>query len=167
VFGRKKKKAQSSIAGLPSVDVSILDTPSTSASVTPNVSSPPPNAPASPSAPDQAPPADGSIPPIHTTMTFDGGTTVIDARNVPGLRQELLDVIGHGGNPAEIQDLVMKAMSQGHAVTGSSPLTPGAITPPSPPAEDPLDRLKRLNDLRISGALTDAEFEAEKKKILG
>ena len=35
------------------------------------------------------------------------------------------------------------------------------------PAEDPLDRIKKLNDLRHAGALTDAEFEAQKKKILG
>jgi hypothetical protein len=30
-------------------------------------------------------------------MTFGGRATVIDARNVPGLRDELLDVISHGG----------------------------------------------------------------------
>ena len=104
----------------------------------------------------------------RTTMRIDGGATVIDARNVPGLRQELLDVISHGSNPAEIQDIVLKAMSEAQAFTaGMTPLTGGAITPISPPAEDPLDRLKKLNDLRVSGALTDAEFEAQKAKILG
>jgi Short C-terminal domain len=38
----------------------------------------------------------------------------------------------------------------------------------SPPAEDadPLDRLKKLNDLRQAGALTDAEFEDQKARIL-
>jgi hypothetical protein len=35
------------------------------------------------------------------------------------------------------------------------------------PSEDPLDRIKKLNDLRVAGALTDAEFEQQKAKILG
>jgi putative oligomerization/nucleic acid binding protein len=34
------------------------------------------------------------------------------------------------------------------------------------PAADPLDRLKELGELRASGVLTDAEFEAQKAKIL-
>ncbi len=33
-------------------------------------------------------------------------------------------------------------------------------------APDPLDELKKLNDLRTAGALTDEEFEAQKAKIL-
>ncbi len=36
----------------------------------------------------------------------------------------------------------------------------------SPPSEDPLDRLAKLALLRDSGALTEAEFEREKAKIL-
>jgi len=32
---------------------------------------------------------------------------------------------------------------------------------------DPLDKIERLNKLRESGALTQEEFEKEKKKILG
>jgi Short C-terminal domain len=34
-------------------------------------------------------------------------------------------------------------------------------------ASDPLDRLGKLADLHDRGALTDAEFAAEKAKILG
>ena len=37
---------------------------------------------------------------------------------------------------------------------------------PSGP-EDPLERLKKLGELRDSGVLTEEEFEAEKNKILG
>jgi hypothetical protein len=33
-------------------------------------------------------------------------------------------------------------------------------------ATDPLDELKKLNDLRAAGALTDEEFETQKAKIL-
>jgi Short C-terminal domain len=35
------------------------------------------------------------------------------------------------------------------------------------PAHDPLDQLKRLGDLHAAGALTDAEFAAEKARVLG
>ena len=34
------------------------------------------------------------------------------------------------------------------------------------PAPDPLDELKKLGDLKAAGVLTDAEFEAQKAKIL-
>jgi hypothetical protein len=34
------------------------------------------------------------------------------------------------------------------------------------PAADPLEELKKLGELKASGVLTDAEFEAQKAKIL-
>jgi hypothetical protein len=37
---------------------------------------------------------------------------------------------------------------------------------PAAPAPDPLDQLKQLGELKASGVLTDAEFEAQKAKIL-
>ncbi len=44
----------------------------------------------------------------------------------------------------------------------------GPMAMASPPEEDadPLDRLKKLNDLRQAGALTEAEFEDQKARIL-
>jgi hypothetical protein len=36
----------------------------------------------------------------------------------------------------------------------------------APPAADPLEQLKQLGELKESGVLTDAEFEAQKAKIL-
>jgi hypothetical protein len=45
-----------------------------------------------------------------------------------------------------------------------------AEAPPPPPAapstDDKLDQLKELGELKASGVLTDAEFEAQKAKIL-
>jgi membrane protease subunit (stomatin/prohibitin family) len=38
--------------------------------------------------------------------------------------------------------------------------------PAAEPAADPLDQLKQLGELKASGVLTDAEFEAQKAKIL-
>jgi len=44
-----------------------------------------------------------------------------------------------------------------------------AAAPPPPAADggDRLDQLKELGQLKAQGVLTDAEFEAEKAKILG
>lgn len=47
---------------------------------------------------------------------------------------------------------------------------PVAAAPPPPSApstDDKLAQLKELGDLKASGVLTDAEFEAQKAKILG
>jgi Short C-terminal domain len=37
---------------------------------------------------------------------------------------------------------------------------------PAAPAADPLEQLKQLGELKAQGVLTDAEFEAQKAKIL-
>jgi hypothetical protein len=42
-----------------------------------------------------------------------------------------------------------------------------AAAPPQPTAADPVAQLKELADLKAKGFLTDAEFEAQKAKILG
>jgi Short C-terminal domain len=47
--------------------------------------------------------------------------------------------------------------------------SPPVAAPPlstGPPSEDPLDRLAKLAQLRDSGALTEAEFDSQKAKIL-
>ncbi len=111
----------------------------------------------------------GGNPVVSTTFTatVPGGQTVIDARNVPGLRQELLQAVADmqaGGNPAELQEAIAKAMAQGQAVN----LPPGTVVPGAPAAApDPIEQLEKLNELRKSGALTQAEFDAQKAKILG
>ena len=47
-------------------------------------------------------------------------------------------------------------------------LGPGARRhrPPPPAAPDPLEQLKQLGELKAQGVLTEAEFEAQKAKIL-
>ena len=39
--------------------------------------------------------------------------------------------------------------------------------PPAAPAPDPIEQLKQLGELKQQGILTEAEFAAEKAKILG
>jgi hypothetical protein len=49
---------------------------------------------------------------------------------------------------------------------GGGATAPPAAASPAPPAADPLDRLKKLDDLHKAGVLTDAEFAAKKAEIL-
>jgi hypothetical protein len=44
---------------------------------------------------------------------------------------------------------------------------PPPPAPPAPPAPDPIGQLKELGALHEQGILTDAEFAAQKAKILG
>ncbi len=123
-----------------------------------------------------APVTAGGMPAGAAFAAGFGSNTVIDARGVPGLREEVLKAVADvqaGGNPAELQAAVMKAMSEGQAITmppgmmvpgGTGPLPGGTPTPSAP---DPIERLEKLNALRKSGALTQAEFDAQKAKILG
>ena len=43
---------------------------------------------------------------------------------------------------------------------------PQAAAPAAPSTDDKLEQLKQLGELKTAGVLTDAEFEAQKAKIL-
>jgi hypothetical protein len=47
-----------------------------------------------------------------------------------------------------------------------APAPAAPAPPPAPAATDRLEDLKQLGELKAAGVLTDAEFEAEKAKIL-
>ncbi|MCX5315167.1 MULTISPECIES: SHOCT domain-containing protein [unclassified Streptomyces] len=66
-----------------------------------------------------------------------------------------------GAQEAAAQD---EAAAQQQAVQQQTP--PAQAAPPAPPADDIIDRLERLAELKKQGILTDAEFEAQKAKIL-
>ena len=72
-----------------------------------------------------------------------GGASVIDARNDPALRAQVLGMLAAQGID----------VPQGNAA--------GA-----PAASDPMDRIAKAAQLRDSGALTQEEFERLKAKIL-
>jgi hypothetical protein len=61
----------------------------------------------------------------------------------------------YAGRKVRIQELE----SQQHA--GAAPQAPAGIS------NDAIDQLKELGQLRDSGVLTDAEFAAQKQKLLG
>lgn len=76
-----------------------------------------------------------------------GSPTVIDARNNPELRAQILEALA----------------AQGVDVSQSSG-NPSTASPDGP--DETLDQLQQLGQLRDSGVLTAEEFEAQKKRIL-
>jgi Short C-terminal domain len=69
-----------------------------------------------------------------------------------------------GIDPSQIGQLMEQAQ-QMQAGMGQVPgMAPAA---PAQPQVDPVEQLEKLAKLKESGALTEAEFEAEKAKILG
>jgi Short C-terminal domain len=59
------------------------------------------------------------------------------------------------------------AMAQAEAAMAQAVPTAPTTPPSAAVAEDPLDKLAKLADLRERGVVTDEEFEAQKKRILG
>jgi hypothetical protein len=64
-------------------------------------------------------------------------------------------------DPQHRESFVWDESRPGGSVRGTAP------SPVSTTGGDPLDRLEKLADLKAKGVLTDAEFAAEKAKILG
>jgi Short C-terminal domain len=71
----------------------------------------------------------------------------INAASVPGLQESIFRALGQAG--------VQIPGAGGFA---------GAVVPPQ---QDPLDQVAYLDQQRDAGKITDAEFEAQKKQLLG
>lgn len=67
------------------------------------------------------------------------------------------------GDFAQVERLQAE-LTAGRSAWGAS--ASGSVRQGAPGSEDPLERLQKLADLHDRGALTDAEFAAEKAKIL-
>jgi len=94
----------------------------------------------------------------------------------PALMQALFKTIAeHQGEMGAMQAQAMQAFSQmaqsGQMGQMGAGTTPGGTTNPMPSPQigvpSDVGALEKLDALRKSGALTDAEFEAEKQKLLG
>jgi len=60
-----------------------------------------------------------------------------------------------------------KQAAQAQQPAEAAPAAPAPAPAPAPAAPDPIAQLTQLAALKDSGALTEAEFEAQKAKILG
>ena len=60
-----------------------------------------------------------------------------------------------------------KQAAQAQQPTEGAPVAPAPAPAPAAAAPDPIAQLTQLAALKDSGALTEAEFEAQKAKILG
>jgi len=70
----------------------------------------------------------------------------IDASRVPGLQEKITGILGK----------MMPVPNAGGFGGGISP-----------PQQDPLDQIAHLDQQRDAGQITDAEFEAQKRRLLG
>jgi hypothetical protein len=70
----------------------------------------------------------------------------IDASSVPGLQEKITGILGK----------MMPVPNAGGFGGGVSP-----------PPQDPLDQIAHLDQQRDAGQITDAEFEAQKRRLLG
>jgi len=75
-----------------------------------------------------------------------------------------------GVDPSQLGQMIQQAQEMkaqaGQMQAAQMGQMPG-MPPPAQPQADPVAQLEKLQALKEKGALTDAEFEAEKAKILG
>lgn len=110
--------------------------------------------------------------------TAGGMTPTIDLRNDPELRGKLEKVLGRDLTPGTSETIdtssdpalamqIMQVVQQHHLEKMGMGSPQQAAAPSAAGSDDALSKLERLAALRDSGALTDAEFQAEKQQLLG
>jgi hypothetical protein len=84
---------------------------------------------------------------------------------MPGLLRGMARVAVVSGTATAASNRVNRRQSQRWAAQeqAASPEAPAA---PAPSGESRIDQLKSLGELKAQGVLSDAEFEAEKARIL-
>ena len=87
---------------------------------------------------------------------------------MPGLLRGMARVAVVSGTATAASNRVSRRQSERWAAQEQA-APPAAPAPPAPAAsgESRVDQLKSLGELKAQGVLTDAEFEAEKARILG
>jgi hypothetical protein len=98
-----------------------------------------------------------------------------DAKIFAWLKDRPLWVVGVLYDPSDHRKVVVDRSVEGRRaaeqesllrVQALRPQASGTVSPPAL-GDDPLDLLSKLADLHERGVLTDAEFEAQKHKLLG
>jgi Short C-terminal domain len=89
---------------------------------------------------------------------------------MPGLIRGVARVAAVSGTATAVSNRVSRRQanrwSQQEPQQGYEQAPPAAAAPQAPGTDDKLAQLKELGELKTSGVLTDAEFEAQKAKIL-
>jgi Short C-terminal domain len=88
---------------------------------------------------------------------------------MPGLLRGVARTAVVAGTATAVSNRVSRRQANRWSQQGGYYEEPAAQPPPPPPAsttDDTLARLKELAELKTAGVLTDAEFEAQKAKIL-
>lgn len=129
----------------------------------------------------QALAAGGSIGDRSQMAAFGDGaaqaaTPTIDMRGDPELRAKIEQVLGRkltpgssetvAENDPEMQMRIMQVVQE-HAAQKAAGAAPATGFASDAGGDDPVAKLERLARLREGGALTDKEFERQKKKLLG
>lgn len=89
---------------------------------------------------------------------------------MPGLLRGMARVAVVSGTATAVSNRTSRRQSQRWAAQDQQAYEEQAPPPaaaPAPAAESRIDQLKELAELKSQGVLSDAEFEAEKARILG
>jgi len=85
---------------------------------------------------------------------------------MPGLVRGLARTAAVAGTASAVSGRVRRRQDAKFAGREAQTAPPEPAAQPAAPAADPLERLKTLGELKAQGVLTEAEFEAQKAKIL-
>jgi hypothetical protein len=89
---------------------------------------------------------------------------------MPGLLRGVARTAVVAGTATAVSNRVSRRQANRWSSQGAEPDPDGGDQPepePAAPAPDPIEQLKGLGELRAQGVLTEAEFAAQKAKILG
>jgi hypothetical protein len=88
---------------------------------------------------------------------------------MPGLLRGMARVAVVSGTATAVSNRVSRRQSErwSQEQAGYAEAPPPAPAAPAAGGESRVDQLKSLGELKAQGVLTDAEFEAEKARILG
>jgi hypothetical protein len=85
---------------------------------------------------------------------------------MPGLLRGIARVAAVAGTATAVSNRVSRRQGKRWAAQEEQPQQQDAPPPAAAPARDAVTQLKELAELKSQGILTDAEFEAQKAKIL-
>ena len=86
---------------------------------------------------------------------------------MPGLLRGVARTAVIAGTATTVSNRVSRRQAQKWGAEEAQQAPPQQAPAAAAPAADPIAQLKQLGELRDSGVLTEAEFEAQKAKILG